>query len=295
MLTATIGTFDGVHIGHRYLLKQVKEQAHALSMPSCVITFNNHPRWIVSGKHSPLLLTTSPEKQRIFTNLGIDHIVALDFTPALAAMTADDFLALLQRDYGVTALIMGYNHRFGHQTNLTPADYKALGNKHGVKIITANQFTLNGEQVNSSAIRRLISTGDVDTAANLLGQHYQLTGTVVHGNHYGSTIGFPTANIGNIDTDKLLPANGAYAVTANINGNTLNAMANIGVRPTINGEQQLSVEVNIFNFNDNIYGKELTINFIQRVRNERKFPSLTQLASQLQLDRLTAQKILDNK
>lgn len=285
---ATIGFFDGVHRGHQHLLRQVLEVAHQRHMASLVVTFFQQPRHVVTHETDRFfLLTTTNEKLHLLQQAGIDHCEVMEFTPELALMTAHDFMKLLHDKYGVSALVIGYDHRFGHNRSEGFDDYVRYGKQLGIEVLQATQFPA----VSSTKIRELLLEGDLEAANQILGYRYILEGKVVSGFHIGHTMGFPTANL-QVAPEKLIPADGVYAVMVELDGEQHQGMLNIGTRPTLANSDERSIEVHIFDFHDNIYDKELRLSLVKRTRDEVKFASKEQLILQLQQDAAEIKTIL---
>lgn len=285
---ATIGFFDGVHRGHQHLLRQVLEVAHQRHMASLVVTFFQQPRHVVTHETDRFfLLTTTNEKLHLLQQAGIDHCEVMEFTQELALMTAHDFMQLLHDKYGVSALVIGYDHRFGHNRSEGFDDYVRYGKQLGIEVLQATQFPA----VSSTKIRELLLEGDLEAANQILGYRYMLEGQVVNGFHIGHTMGFPTANL-QVAPEKLIPADGVYAVMVELDGEQHQGMLNIGTRPTLANSDERSIEVHIFDFHDNIYDKELRLSLVKRTRGEVKFASKEQLILQLQQDAAEIKTIL---
>lgn len=285
---ATIGFFDGVHRGHQHLLRQVLEIAHQRHMASLVVTFFQQPRHVVTHETDRFfLLTTTNEKLHLLQQAGIDHCEVMEFTPELALMTAHDFMQLLHDKYGVSALVIGYDNRFGHNRSEGFDDYVRYGKQLGIEVLQATQFPA----VSSTKIRELLLEGDLEAANQILGYRYMLEGQVVNGFHIGHTMGFPTANL-QVAPEKLIPADGVYAVMVELDGEQHQGMLNIGTRPTLANSDERSIEVHIFDFHDNIYDKELRLSLVKRTRGEVRFASKEQLILQLQQDAAEIKTIL---
>ncbi len=289
---ATIGMFDGVHLGHVTLVDFLKQQAAACGKQSLVITFLHHPRQVLHPDEPFKLIMPLNDRLQHIESLGPDLLLTLDFTPELAQLDSEQFIELLRDRYGVDLLIAGYNHRFGHKKGETFGDYCRHGERLGVKVLKAPEYLGKYAPVSSTIVRGLIAAGRVVDAMHCMGRPHVLTGKVVHGFHNGRGLGFPTANVGEIDPDVLLPHNGAYAVLAHVAGKSLQGMANIGRRPTLDNGEQLSIEVNLFDFEEDIYGEEITLEFISFLRLEFKMCGLDELKHQLTLDRDNAKRIL---
>lgn len=286
----TIGFFDGVHQGHRYLLQQLEELAAANGLSAAAVTFDRHPRTVVQPNFVPSLLTTQEEKLALLSKAFSGKIIVLPFTQELSEMTAKEFMQNILRDkLNAELLLMGYNHRFGHGGG-NPEDYVTWGHETGIRVCLAK--ALAGEKVSSSRIRNLISLGDVKKANNLLGYPYFLTGEVTEGKQIGRQIGFPTANL-TLPEQKLMPACGVYAVWVTMPDHSKRGgMLCIGHRPTVEQNGEISVEVHIFDFNGNLYGTSISIDFIEKLRDERHFDSLEELQKQLMLDAALAQETI---
>ncbi len=282
---ATIGFFDGVHLGHRYLIRQTQEVAVRRGVPAMVVTFATHPRQVMQPGYRPCLLTTCQEKEALLQEAGADRCLMLEFTPQLARLTAHEFMTLLHSRYGVEALVIGYDHRFGHGRSEGFDDYVRYGRELGMEVCLARAYCLaDGTEVSSSRVRRLLQAGEVEEAACELGYRYFLSGTVVGGHRVGRTLGYPTANLQPDDPCKLVPAVGVYAVRVEWEGVPRAGMLSIGHRPTVDNGTERSIEVHIFDFEGDLYGRRLTLTFLSRLREEQKFASLDELAAQLRLD-----------
>ncbi len=294
-LAATIGMFDGVHRGHATLLQALKTEAQKAGLKTAVVTFSEHPQNVLGKSGEPLKLIM-PLRKRIdeIGRFGIDYVILLDFTVQLSLHDSTEFMQLLRDSFGVKQLMVGYNHHFGHNRSETFADYTANGRRVGVQVIKAPEYLGEYAPVSSSIIRRLIASGKVDDAGRCLGHPYTVSGTVVHGFRNGHKIGFPTANLGNIDPEVILPHNGAYAVRVRVLGRLWQGMVNVGVRPTLSNGPQLSVEANIFDFDADIYGEPIEVEFVRFLRLEFKLGSIDELKRQLATDRDTSRQLLNN-
>lgn len=291
-IVATIGFFDGVHRGHRYLIDQVKAVAREHGAESMVITFDRHPREVLHSDYQPQMLSTLSEKTEMIKATGVDHCEVLPFDEAMALLSAYDFMKTVLRErLGVKYLVIGYDNRFGHNRSEGFDDYVRFGRELGIEVIRAKAFVLNGVNVSSSVVRSFLSAGEVEMAAMCLGYRYSISGKVVSGVQEGRKMGFPTANIDIKGIKKMLPANGVYAVVALLSdGSQYQAMMNIGMRPTFHGEKT-TLEVNLFDFSGDLYGKQLSVSFVKRIREERKFESEKALKRQLEKDREECLKI----
>lgn len=275
---ATIGFFDGVHIGHRYLIDQVKAVAQTQGLQSAVLTFDEHPQTVLNGVAQPLL-STFQERTQLLKQTGIDEIFSFHFD-VIQQLTAEEFMRILHAQCGVQVLLMGYDHQFGSDQMTDFADYAAVAQRVGLQL-QAITVAPQGE-VSSSKIRRALRVGDIPRANEMLGYAYSLTGEVVHGKGIGHQLGFPTANI-HVAEDKLLPANGVYEVQVDGLDRTLKALLNIGTNPTI-GNSQVSVELHIPHFEGNLYAQTLTVRLVRLIREERKFANLEELQQQIAND-----------
>ena len=291
---ATIGMFDGVHLGHATLVDFLKLQAADQGKQSLLITFLRHPRQVLHPDEPFKLIMPLDERLKQIEALGPDLLVQLDFTAEFAKLDSSQFIELLRDRYGVSLLVAGYNHRFGHNRGETFRDYCRHGEQLGVKMVKAPEYLGPYAPVSSTIVRGLIAAGRVVDAMHCMGRPHMIKGKVVHGFHNGRGLGFPTANVGEIDPQLLLPHNGAYAVLAHVDGQVLQGMANIGKRPTLDNGDQLSIEVNLFDFDDDIYGKDITLEFISFLRLEFKMCGLEELKHQLTLDRNNAKRILND-
>lgn len=285
-LVATIGFFDGVHLGHRFLVNELQEVARIRRLPSAVITFAVHPRMVLQADYQPKLLNSFEEKLQHLSKTGIDYCIVLDFTPELAAISAQAFISsVLTAQWKVKTLLIGYDHRFGHDRTDGFEQYVAYGKKVGMEVINASSYTEDQQAVSSSEIRRRLAEGEVGKAAHLLTYPYQLKGTIIAGKKIGRTLGFPTANIRVDEPFKIIPCIGIYAVWVHWEGRRYKGMLYIGDRPTIDDSGMLALEVHILDFTGDLYNKEITVSFIKYIRGDVKFDSLEALKEQLMHDR----------
>ncbi len=290
---AAIGFFDGVHRGHRFLIGQLCATAAERGCASAVVTFPVHPRKVMQPEFCPQLLTTRREKEELLSATGVGYCLMLDFTPELACCPAYDFMALLKERHRIQGLVIGYDHRFGHNRSEGFDDYVCYGTQLGIEVLPAPAYRCeDGSEVSSSRIRRLLCSGNVSGAAQGLGYDYFLQGTVVGGYRVGRTLGFPTANLRVDEADKLIPADGVYAVRVTVDGRQYGGMLDIGCRPTLDNGPDRSIEVHIFDFRADIYNHPLRLSFVQRIREELKFASVDELVSRLRKDEAAARQIL---
>ena len=292
-MVATIGFFDGVHLGHRFLINQVKAAAAQTGWQSSIITFPVHPRQVIQSEFQPQLLSSPEEKIELLAATGIDNCILLPFTRELSMLTAREFMQLLYIRYNVRMLVIGYDHRFGHNRTETFEDYCRYGKELGIHIMQATAYTQEQDKVSSSAIRRALQTGDIRTATKFLGYPYFLEGTVVDGYKVGRKIGFPTANLQVDFPNKLIPSVGVYAVWVSVGGKQWKGMLNIGHRPTLNNGTNLSIEVHILDFEGDIYRQKMRIEFIDFLRPETKFSSVDELIEQMKKDKEATIQVLD--
>ena len=284
-LAATVGFFDGVHAGHRSLIRQLREAAAARGLASAVFTFPVHPRRVLQSDFRPQLLDSFEEKLARLAETDVDYCAVLDFTPALAALTAREFIERLAAEWRVRTLVVGYDHRFGHDRAEGFEEYVAHGQAVGMEVVHGVPYLLaDGTAVSSSRIRSLLTECRVEEAARMLTVPYRLRGHVVSGQRIGRTMGFPTANLSVDEPQKVRPGDGVYAVRARLRGATYRGMLSIGNRPTI-GDQPTAVEVHLLGFTGDVYGETLEVEFVRHLRSNRRFDSLDALREQLLRDR----------
>lgn len=289
---ATIGFFDGVHRGHRFLIDQVKEVAATNGLCSALITFPIHPGQVMQTMYRPQLISSPEEKLELLETTTVDYCVLLPFTHELSLLSAREFMKLLRDNFNIRALVIGYDHRFGHNRSESFEDYCRYGKELNIYIVRARAYTDGEARISSSVIRQLLKEGDVSLAAKFLGYNYFLDGTVVDGYKIGRKIGFPTANLKVNCPEKLIPSEGVYAVYVYVKGKKWAGMLNIGHRPTINNGKNLSIEVNILNFSDDIYHEEMRIEFVKYLRPEEKFDTVDALIAQMHKDRDETARLL---
>lgn len=294
-VVATIGFFDGVHKGHQYLIEQVIEEAKKRSLPSAVITFAMHPREVLDSGYKPDLLTSHEEKLQLLEKTGIDICIVMDFTKEFARLSAHDFMRdVLKKELNVDTLVIGYDHRFGHERKDGFAEYVEYGKKLGISVYQAKELN-TGVYVSSSTIRKLLREGNVEGAAELLGYNYIVSGKIIEGHKVGRTIGFPTANIDIRQQYKVTPACGVYATYVYMDGQRYEGMLYVGRRPTFHMEEELSVEVNIFDLDADLYGKYIRLEFLKFMRRDVKFENVEILRRQLQEDEKRVRNFLQEK
>jgi riboflavin kinase / FMN adenylyltransferase len=295
----TIGTFDGVHSGHNQIIGQLKAAAKEVDGETVIITFHPHPRRVVGGQQNALrLLNTLSERIELLEKSGIDHLVIVPFTEDFAQQLAIDYIEnFLISHFAPHTIIIGYDHRFGRNREGNYQLLEALKEKHGYRILEISEKILHNVTISSTRVRQALLNGSVCEANEFLGYPYFLQGEVVEGKKLGRTIGYPTANIRLNDEEKLVPANGVYAVKACLitkegpNVPQFDGMMNIGVRPTVDGTSR-TIEVNIFNFDREIYGETLRVYFFKRLRGEVRFDGLEALKNQLAKDKEESSRIM---
>lgn len=293
----TIGTFDGVHLGHRQIIAQLKAEAKKIGGETVIVTFHPHPRKVVHTDQQVRLITTIGERIELLTAAGIDHLVIVPFTHHFSELEPRDYVeGFLKKRFNPSMVIIGYDHRFGKDRK---GDYKLLedySSKGYFELREIPQHVINHITVSSTLIRDYIHHGDIEKANELLGYEFNFEGVVVKGDQRGRTIGFPTANVQLADGEKIIPANGVYAVEIRLlspDSRLLQGMMNIGVRPTIDGTKR-TIEVNIFNFNGDIYGQHVRVYVKAFIRTEKKFSGLEELKGQIEKDKQLSLALLKN-
>ncbi|MEQ8525671.1 bifunctional riboflavin kinase/FAD synthetase [Gracilimonas sp.] len=292
----TVGTFDGVHQGHRALMETVVKKANDRDARSVVVTFDPHPREIINpGKGGIKLLTTLKERAEILEDLGVDILLVIPFDRDFSLLTSEEFVRdIIHQKVGVSEFVIGYDHHFGRDRKGTIDTLKELGQELGFETYVVSKQEMGEVTISSTVIRNtLAEEGDVKQAAEYLNRHYLLNGIVMHGDERGRTIGYPTANLKPEHENKVIPRNGVYAVKVRVADEWFGGMMNIGVRPTF-GEDQRTLEVNIFDFDREIYGDTIQVRFIDRIRDEKKFSGIEELKLQLGSDKSTALQILSD-
>lgn len=284
----TVGTFDGVHLGHRKIIDRVNDLAKTINGESVIFTFDPHPRKVVAPNETNLrLLTTMDEKIDLFEKSGVDHLIVYPFTPEFARLTYKEFVEnILVGQIHTKSLVVGYDHKFGKNRQ---GDFDFLNNnavRLGFHIEKLDVLLMNESNISSTKIREAIQKGDFETANTFLGYSFSINGTVVEGLKLGRKIQFPTANIESSDPDKIIPGFGVYAVKVIVHNRTYYGMLNIGSRPTVNNNaDHRSVEVHLFDFSSDIYGEHIKLFFYKKLREEQKFNSLEELKQQLAIDK----------
>ena len=290
---ATIGFFDGVHLGHRFLIEQVKELAKDKGLRSALITFPVHPRQVMKSDYRPELLTTPEEKIELLKAQGVDYCIMLDFTVELSQLSALSLMKdILQQRYNVSTLIIGYDHRFGHNRSEGFEDYVRYGQQIGMNVYRAQACMIDDLNISSSLVRTHLLEGKIDLSTRYLGYNYSIEGVVVGGYRVGRTIGFPTANLDLRESNKLIPSDGVYAVRVEVKGCLYAGMLNIGYRPTLDNGSKKSIEVHILRFDEDIYDEKIRLYFVSRIRSEMKFSGLDELIAQLKRDAAFVDSVL---
>lgn len=288
----TSGTFDGVHIGHQKILNTLQDIAAATGGETVLITYWPHPRLVLNPEAHIKLLTTFDEKSRVLEGFGLDHLIKIPFTKEFARTSSLDFIRnILVNGIGTHTLVIGYDHRFGHNREGNFESLKANAANYGFRVEEIPRQDVDNVGVSSTKIRKALWQGDIRTANAFLGWEYCLNGTVVPGAQRGRQIGFPTANIQINDQLKLIPADGVYAVRVILDNKLYRGMLNIGNRPTVDGAQH-AIEVHILDFDGNLYDRPIRIKMVARIRPEKRFADMNELREQLVKDRQLAQKIL---
>jgi riboflavin kinase/FMN adenylyltransferase len=286
----TLGNFDGLHLGHQELVRKVITRAKELGAYSIVVTFRPHPLKVLAPEKCPPLISIYEEKIRLFEKLGVDVLVKIPFTLEFAKMSPEDFVKGILCDLlGAKEIFVGFNYRFGRGREGNITTLKALGKKLGFTVREIEQVSLDGEVISSTKIRHLLRDGEVEHAARLLGRTYAITGIVIKGDGRGKNLGFPTANIA--PKHAIIPSHGVYAVRLSVRDRFYDGIANIGMRPTF-GKNALAIEVHVFDFNEDIYGEEISLYFIGKIREEIKFNSSGELIHQINKDVETARGLL---
>jgi riboflavin kinase/FMN adenylyltransferase len=287
----TVGTFDGVHLGHRSIIDELTRHAQANAGRSIVITFEPHPREVV-GRGPVKLLTTPEERLRLLSDLGVDITLILEFTYEFSRLSSREFYQhFVVNGVGASDVVLGYDHMFGRNREAGIQEVIQMGKEYGFRAHSVPPTKIDGETVSSTVIRSQLLAGDVQRAAQLLGRPYSMEGRVVRGSGRGAELGFPTANIQPTFEKKLVPADGVYVVSAKVGGTTRYGMTNIGHRPTF-GEGERTIEVHTFDFDGNLYGEVLELHFLRRLRAEQRFESQTELVEQLRRDREESLKFI---
>jgi riboflavin kinase/FMN adenylyltransferase len=294
-LFLTVGTFDGIHLGHQAILSQITTQAQALGLSSAVLTFHPHPRMVLQPNEPMYLLQTIEEKQAVIAELGIDYLIIQPFDSAFSALDAEAYVKQILVDkLHVKQMLVGYDHRFGVNRSADYVDLLTYGTKYGFQVDQLSKQTVEALTISSTEIRNALLKGNVSLAEKLLGRPYEFTGTVVHGKKLGRTIGYPTANIEVNDFHKLVPGLGIYAVISDIDGQMVKGMMSIGTNPTVGGRTR-TIEIYYFDFDADLYGKTVTTYCLGYLRAEAKFASLDELKRALEQDADDSYRVFNEK
>jgi len=289
----TIGTFDGVHLGHQEIFNVLINKSKNNGCRSFVITFEPHPRMVIQPNFQLKLLTTFQEKVEILEKMGIDNLLVIPFTKEFSQLTSEDFFRkYILEGIGVKKMVIGYDHHFGKGRDGDEQKIRELGSVNGFEVQKTEAVTINETVVSSSKIRNALSEGDVENAALMLGRNYSYAGKVIVGDKRGRELGFPTANIQLENELKVVPKNGVYAVKVILEKGSFDGVMNIGLRPTFKETTTVLSEVHILNFNEDIYGKQIRVEFISRIRDEKKFGSKEELIKQIEIDKQETNKRL---
>lgn len=287
-----MGFFDGVHLGHQKLIDELERYAAEHDLEPLIVSFNQHPKSITCAGFIPVMLQTTQDRTQMLLSHQNCTLQLFDFTPAFAEKSSREFMQILHTEYNVDAILLGYNNRFGCDKDFTPQKAVQTASELGMSLIVSTPLLYKDMPISSSRIRKELSQGNISDANSMLGWNYSISGTVVKGMQNGRKIGFPTANINPDCIHNLIPERGVYAAYVILDGIRHAAMANVGYNPTIAEYNHLSVEAHILDFDRDIYGQNLTLEFISRIRNEQRFASLAELSLQLQKDRNQTQCLL---
>lgn len=283
----TVGTFDGVHLGHQEIIKILNSVKQNKGLRSVIVTFDPHPQIVLRNKDKDIkILSTTDEKISIFESYGIDLVYVINFTKEFSQTPAREFyIKYLINGVGMTDLVLGYDHMFGKNREGNFDTLAEMAKEFDFNADKVEEFTLNGAHISSTEIRNFLQTGEIEKANNLLGREYSIEGEVIHGDKRGKELGYPTANIKISSEYKLIPKKGIYAVSVVVDKVKYNGMMSIGVNPTVSNDDSLKLEVNIFDFDKDIYGKKIKVNFIDYLRDEQKFNSLEDLIEAMASDK----------
>lgn len=290
----TLGTFDGMHVGHQAILNKLKLQKEFYGYETLVLTFFPHPRMVLKTDHKISLLNTIDERIKQIDQFGIDHLVVQEFTQEFANLSAEEFVKnVLVDQFNIGKIVIGYDHRFGKNRSADIHDLIEFGKKYHFDVEQISAKELDDVSVSSTKIRNALNQGDVGLAKTYLGYPYMVSGKVVSGKQLGRTIGYPTANIQVAEDYKLIPTIGVYVVSVTVKGTDYYGMLSVGTNPTVGGTEK-TIEVYIFDFNDTIYNEEITVRFLTKIRNEEKFASIDLLIEALNNDEIFSRNFLSN-
>lgn len=287
----TIGTFDGLHIGHQQILDVLKEKASQNNCRTFVVTFEPHPRLVLSKENGIKILTPIEEKIKVFENSGVENLLIINFTKEFSQQTSVEFIEnFIIGKIGAKEIVIGYDHKFGKDRGGDESTFRKIAEKFNFELTVVPAEKINGEIVSSTKIRHALNEGDLEKVNSYLNRNYFFHGKVVKGAGRGKTLGFPTANVKLNNENKLIPKTGVYAVKCLVSGETVFGVMNIGVRPTFENLDEPVIEVNLFNFDKEIYGENIEIEFLKRIRDEKKFNSKEELIKQIERDKIEAMK-----
>ena len=289
----TIGTFDGVHLGHKKIIKKLVESAKRRKLRSCILTFFPHPRNFLSKSNELKMINTINEKKEILSELGVDELIIQEFNNEFSNLSANEFIKHLLKFCEIKEIIVGFNHKFGKDREAGIDELKIYGKRYGFDVCEIDAFDINQIKVSSTKIRNAIGEGQVDLCKQYLGYNFSIGGNIVEGKSRGKKIGFPTANIKVEENYKIIPKNGVYFVSCKIRNVQKFGMMNIGFNPTF-GNKKLTIEVNIFDFEQDVYGENVRIEFIKFIRNEIKFKNIDELIKQIKIDRETCKSYMNS-
>lgn len=290
----TLGTFDGIHLGHQQIIKRVIGCSEENNLRNIVITFHPHPRKVINPEMQLKILTTTEEQINILENLGVQNLFIINFTKEFSQLTPDEFIKnYLVDKIGISRIVIGYDHHFGKGRGGDVEFLKASGKKYDFEILQIQPFIIDNEPVSSTKIRNALESGEIKKANKMLGRTYSFSGVVVEGDKRGRELGYPTANIKISDEDKMLPQIGIYAVLVELDGIEYKALLSIGKRPTFYNDGKVIPEVYIYDFNNDIYGKEIKVKLIEKLRGEEKFNSAEELIRQMNIDKENGLRVLN--
>lgn len=282
----TLGTFDGIHLGHKKIINKLKKRASTINGRSLLITFNPHPRKVVNSGNGIKLITTNKEKIKLLDEQGIENLLLINFTKEFSQLTSEEFIKKYLLDkIGLREIVIGYDHHFGKGRSGDVNTLRKLGIEYGFDVTMVDALKVENENVNSTAVRKALQEGNIKRVNQFLGRKYSFSGVVVEGDKRGRTLGFPTANIEIDDQDKLLPSFGIYAVNIFVDNEKYNGLMSIGIRPTFYSEGTMVIEVYIYDFSKDIYGSEVTVEVVDWIRGEEKFTSADDLIDQMHRDK----------
>lgn len=291
----TVGSFDGLHLGHFKILNKVKEVVERTNGASCIVTFEPHPRFVLSQNFDLKILTSLDEKKEILEKAGIENLFVINFTKDFSQLTSDEFIKqFIVEKTGASHMVIGHDHKFGKDRLGDVEKLRAVGKLYNFDVTDVPPESMNGVIISSTKIRNALAEGNIERANLFLGRNYSLSGLIVVGAQRGRLLGFPTANIQLHEPKKAVPMNGVYAVVCKLDDEKHFGIMNIGYRPTFENIHELVLEVHLLNFNRNIYGKSLKVDFLKRLRSEKKFESKEALIHQIEIDKDIAQVIIKN-